>query len=81
MNQTLTPRTEQVVEWVSGGDYAVAVEVEAVFPPDAPTEACFRPETIRWLEHLADCAEKGDVASLELAGRVYQKRKRVAANT
>lgn len=68
------PKTERVIEWVSGGDYAVAVEVDAVFPPDAPTEMCLRPETVRWLEHLADCAEQGDVASLESAGRVYELR-------
>ena len=74
MTVNTTPRTERLIEWVTGGDYAVAVEVEAVFPADAPTEACFRPETVRWLEHLADCAERGDVKSLEQAGRVYELR-------
>lgn len=68
------PKTERVIEWVTGGDFAVAVEVEAVFPADAPTEACFRSETIRWLEHSTDCAEMGDLASLEQAGRVYELR-------
>ena len=70
----VSSRTEKVTEWVVGGDYAVSVEVEAVFPADAPTEACFRPETVHWLEHLADCAEKGDVATLAQAGRVYERR-------
>jgi len=80
MTVNTVPRTEQLIEWVAGGDYAVAVEVEAVFPADAPTEACFRPETVRWLEHLTDCAERGDLASLERAGRVYELRSASVAN-
>ncbi|OYW21833.1 MAG: hypothetical protein B7Z55_05380 [Planctomycetales bacterium 12-60-4] len=66
-------RRQTVVEWVEGGDFAVAVEVEAVFPPDAPTEACLRPETVRWLESLEDAAARGDVATLQAAGRVYRR--------
>jgi hypothetical protein len=67
-------RTERVTEWVSGGDLAVAVEVEAVYPPDAPNEPCYRPQTVRWLVYLRHCAERGEVAELERAGRVYQRR-------
>lgn len=67
-------RIEKSIEWITGGDLAVAVEVEVVYPPDAPHEPTFRPETMRKLEHLRRCAERGDVAELERAGRVYQRR-------
>ncbi len=68
-----TYRTETATEWVSGGDLALAVEVEVVYAPDAPHEPSYRPETIRRLEHLQRCAERGDVAELERAGRVYRR--------
>jgi hypothetical protein len=67
-------RIEKTTEWVPGGDLAVAVEVEVIFPPDAPHEPCYRPQTVSWLEHLRRCAERGDVAELERAGRVYERR-------
>ncbi len=67
-------RTETATEWITGGDLAVAVEVDVVYPSDAPSEPTFRPETVRKLEHLRRCAERGDVAELERAGRVYQRR-------
>jgi hypothetical protein len=66
-------RVEKSVEWISAGDFAVAVDVELVYPPDAPHEPCFRPETIRRLEHLRHCAERGQIAELERAGRVYRR--------
>lgn len=66
-------RTQTIVEWIESGDFAVAVEVEAIFPPDAPTEACLRPETVRWLESLEDAAARGDIATLRAAGRVYRR--------
>jgi hypothetical protein len=72
-NKSAQARIEKMTEWVTGGDLAVAVEVEVVYPPDAPYEPCYRPETVRWLEHLRRCAEGGDLATLEQAGRVYQR--------
>lgn len=66
-------RTQTIVEWIEAGDFAVAVEVEAIFPPDAPTEACLRPETVCWLESLEDAAARGDIATLRAAGRVYRQ--------
>jgi hypothetical protein len=67
-------RIERITEWISAGDLAVAVEVEAVYPSDAPNEPCYRPQTVNWLEHLRRCAERGDIAELERAGRVYERR-------
>lgn len=73
-NPNANYRIEKTTEWVSGGDLAVAVEVEVIYPPDAPHEPCYRPQTVNWLEHLRHCAERGDVAELERAGRVYERR-------
>lgn len=70
---TPEPHTQKVIEWVDGGEYVVAVEVEAIFPPDAPSEACLSPEAVKWLESLEDAAVRGDVAALQAAGRVYRR--------
>jgi hypothetical protein len=50
----------------------VAVEVEAVFPKDDPSEACFEAETVQLLRDVAEHAERGDVEWLRQHGRVYQ---------
>jgi hypothetical protein len=34
----------------------------------------FRPETVRYLEHLEELAEAGDVEALKQAGTVYVRR-------
>jgi hypothetical protein len=66
-------RTQRIIQWVVGGSYAVAVEVEAVFPPDDPSEPCLTPQTVRTLEQLAERAEAGDVEALRRAGAVYAR--------
>jgi hypothetical protein len=62
---------QRIVQWVTGGNYAVAVEVEAVFPPDDPSEPCLTPQTVRYLEELAERAEEGDVEARRQAGKTY----------
>jgi hypothetical protein len=66
-------RTQRIIQWVTGGKYAVAVEVEAVFPADDPSEPCLTPTTVRFLEDLSDRAEAGDVEALRHAGTVYTR--------
>jgi hypothetical protein len=73
MSKTNGQRTQRIIQWVSGGNYAVAVEVDAVFPPDDPSEPCLTPATVRFLEDLADRAEAGDVDALKRAGTVYSR--------
>ena len=51
----------------------MAVEVEAVFPPDDPSEPCLTPQTVRALEDLAERAKAGDVEALRRAGAVYAR--------
>jgi hypothetical protein len=66
-------RTERIRKWVGGGDYVVGVEVEVEYPIDAPLEPCLRPETVRYLEELADSVRRGDLAALQRAGTVYER--------
>jgi hypothetical protein len=73
MKNTQTDRRTKRIEWVTGGPYAVAVEVEAVYPVDDPTEPCYSPETVRYLEQLEELADRGDVDALRRAGKVYTR--------
>ena len=66
-------KKQRIIQWVTGGPYAVAVEVEAVFPIDDPSEPCLSPATVRYLEELAERAESGDVDTLRKAGQVYAR--------
>jgi hypothetical protein len=72
---------ERITEWVSGGSYAVAVEVEAVFLPDRPNEPFLTPETIRYLEKIEALAAAGDVEALRKVGRLYVQHERAASMT
>jgi hypothetical protein len=66
-------RKQRIIQWVTGGTYAVAVEVEAIFPSDDPSEPCLTPQTVRFLEELSERAEVGDVEALRRAGTVYTR--------
>ena len=51
--------------------YVVAVEVEMVMPVDDPSEPCYESETVQLLREIKEHAERGDVAWLIKAGKVY----------
>ena|SRR5216684_4050743 len=69
--ETSKKQLGHIKEWVTGGVYAVEVEVEAITYPERPGEPYFTPETVRYLEKLTRLAESGDLASLKKAGTVY----------
>ena len=73
--KTPEPRKETICKWIAGGDYVVGVDVEVEYPVDAPYEPCLRPDTVRYLERLAECARRGDLESLQRAGTVYERIK------
>jgi hypothetical protein len=58
-------RREKRTRWVQRGQYAVAVEVEVVYPEDDPSEPCLEPATVRRLDEIARRAEQGDLAYLQ----------------
>ena len=49
-------RRENRKRWVQRGQYAVAVEVEVIYPADDPSEPCLEPATVRWLDEVAQRA-------------------------
>ena len=46
-------KTGRLIEWVSGGRYSVAVNIEATAFADRPDEPFIRPDTVRFLEQVA----------------------------
>jgi hypothetical protein len=65
--------SQRFTQWVRGGSYAVAVPVEAVFPPEDHSVPCLNPDTVRYLEKLTERAAAGDLDELRKAGTVYVK--------
>jgi hypothetical protein len=70
-------RREKRKRWVQRGQYAVEVEVEVIFPLEDPSEPCLEPDTVRWLDEIAQRAQKGDVKFLRKAGRVFKAMAKV----
>ena len=68
----MTERRERRKRWVQRGEYAVEVEVEVIYPADAPWEPCLEPATLRLLDEIACKAEQGDLQYLQRTGRVFQ---------
>lgn len=58
--------------WVQRGRYAVEVDVEVVFPADAPEQACLEPKTAKFLDDVAKHAQAGDLIWLQSVGRVFE---------
>ncbi len=68
----MSDKREKRKRWVQRGNYAVEVEVEVIYPEEAPSEACLEPTTVLWLDEVARKAEEGDLQFLHSAGRVFQ---------
>ena len=66
----MNDRRETRIRRVRRGRYAV--EVEVVYPADAPSEPCLEPPVVRLLDEVAHRAEVGDLESLRSVGRVFQ---------
>jgi len=60
------------LRWVHTERYAVAVEVEAVIPPDDPSEPCYESETVEFLREVEERARRADVGWLRMHGKVYE---------
>ena len=51
--------------------YVVAAVVEAVIPPDDPSEPCYEAETVQLLRQVREHADRGDFDWLKRHGEVY----------
>jgi hypothetical protein len=52
----------------------VRVEVEAIIPEADPSEPCFQPRTIKFLDELQDKANRGLISELAKVGDAYVRR-------
>ncbi len=59
------------VRWIHAGPCVARVEVEAVIPKDDPSEPCYEPKTVAFLNEVHEHAEAGDVEWLKRVGDVY----------
>lgn len=47
------------------------VWVDAINPEADPTEPCFEPEVVKFLDHVQQLADAGDIEQLKKLGDVY----------
>jgi hypothetical protein len=69
--QTVNKEKTRLTEWVAGGRYVVAVEIEATIFPERPGEPFLTPQTVRLLEQVARDARAGNLEALRKAGKVF----------
>jgi hypothetical protein len=69
--QTPTREKTRLTEWVAGGRYVVAVEIEATVFPERPGEPFLTPQTVRFLEQVARDARAGNLETLTKIGKVF----------
>ncbi len=64
----------KVPQWIHGTQCVVRVDVDAVIPDADPSEPCFEPPAVRWMDELQRLADAGDVNALSKFGDVYVRR-------
>ena len=64
----------KVPQWIHGPACAVRVQVEAVIPDADPSEECFEPPAVKWMDELQRLATEGKVDELAKHGEVYVRR-------
>jgi hypothetical protein len=69
--QTVNKEKTRLTEWVAGGRYVVAVEIEATIFPERPGEPFLTPQTVRLLEQVARDARAGNLEALRKVGKVF----------
>lgn len=69
--ETTNKQKAKTTEWITGGAYAVAVEVEATYFLDRPGEPFLDPQTVRFLEQVAKDANSGNLEALKKVGTVF----------
>jgi hypothetical protein len=69
--QTPTSEKTRLTEWVAGGRYVVAVEIEATIFPERPGQPFLTPQTVRFLEQVARDARAGNLEALTKIGKVF----------
>lgn len=61
-------------QWIHSTRCAVHVMVDAVIPDADPSEPCFEPPAVKWMDELQQLANEGKVDELAKHGEVYVRR-------
>ena len=64
----------RVAEWIAGDRCVVRVDVDAVIPDADPSEPCFEPPAVKWMDELQRLANEGNLDELAKHGDVYVRR-------
>jgi hypothetical protein len=64
----------KIPQWIHSHSCAVRVEVEAVIPDADPSEPCFEPPAIKWMDELQRLANENKIDELAKIGEVYVRR-------
>lgn len=64
----------RVKQWIYADDCIVQVEVDAVIPDADPSEPCLEPPALRYLDHLQELANAGNIAELERHGNLFVRK-------
>ena len=67
-------RRIKVPQWIYSTQCAVRVMVDAVIPDADPSEPCFEPPAVKWMDELQRLCDAGDVEALGKVGEVYVRR-------
>jgi hypothetical protein len=70
----LTGKRVKVPQWIHGQRCVVRVEVDAIIPDEDPSEPCFEPAAVKWMDRLQQLADEGNVAELAKLGRIYVRQ-------
>ena len=70
----LTGKRVKVSQWIHEQRCVVRVEVEAIIPDEDPSEPCFEPAAVKWMDRLQQLADEGNVAELAKAGQIYVRQ-------
>jgi hypothetical protein len=64
----------KIPQWIHGRLCVVRVLVDAIIPDEDPSEPCFEPAAVKWMDELQQLADSGNVDELAKAGEVYVRR-------
>jgi hypothetical protein len=68
---TISGKRIKVPKWIHSAHCAVRVMVDAVIPDSDPSEPCFEPPAVKWMDELQRLVDAGDVDALAKVGEVY----------
>jgi hypothetical protein len=64
----------KVPQWIHAQLCVVRVEVDAVIPDEDPSEPCFEPAAVKWMDELQRLADAGQIDELAKIGEVFVRR-------